>query len=723
MRILPIFGLLAAFLIVKLAGNPEMLAKHTVVGNQLLSETGSGRLFDFTMIIGEIIVFLFYWFKFNEWAGAGAAPKGFRPRPVRHFTTWLRFLGWNSFYGLLMVGVYSVIIYFPDLIFRVLDYFVSASNALKSPIPSLSSAHKLFGLIPLSGEMKVYDPGRTASLVPYAVMLTTVVWAGMRPFSEFERRFRLRLQERAAIPTEARNLIGTFENEMCSFVPADKNIKRFLEEQEGRHFQRDDFDDSNNHLWFLMARVQYLYHLLIKYNREPVFSKLAERYDDELNDIHAKISRIYALATQRIADINDLAYDAQHNQQAAEKDTREGNVQKKAQLNTLKSAEQFLGNQLESATKFKKEYFKKQEKELWDAVKGASADVVQVIVCSVLAVGRSRQHYRDLLEAFGLKQQNPISNQLDTVAVTWVAAVALLISFICSLVYYFVLMPYVKGDPDLTPSNVNEIFYWAVISTLMHLLATIGGSFCQRTLESGRARLQVGDLKARPLSARAQIAEALWSASFGFSLNVFLLSVLAALDGKFQKLETVWWWAIVPAVTAFFAALYTQKTKRSKQQLGWLMREQGVTTGLVSLLVFYLLYSENLRGMWGFGCYATITSIIMGVALGKILQTWVEGIELQAGKRGEPDQRKEKRLRPLFNRAKWHTDDGEELPARVLNITSTGAELETKTPLEVETEGVVKILGREKQRARVARNNHLDALRIYVEFLGDAALS
>jgi hypothetical protein len=111
----------------------------------------------------------------------------------------------------------------------------------------------------------------------------------------------------------------------------------------------------------------------------------------------------------------------------------------------------------------------------------------------------------------------------------------------------------------------------------------------------------------------------------------------------------------------------------------------------------------------------------MGVALGKILQTWVEGIELQAGKLGQPDQRKEKRLRPLFNHAKWHTDDGKELPARVLNISSTGAELETKTPLKVETEGVVKILGREKQRARVARNNHRDALRIYVEFLGNAA--
>ena len=116
MRILPLLGLLAAFLLVKLAGNPGVLLKQTVVGYQVTGEGINNGLFDITTILGEIIVFLFYWFKFNEWAGAGVAPKGFRPRPARHFTTWLRFLGWNTFYGLLMVGVYSVIVFFPELV-------------------------------------------------------------------------------------------------------------------------------------------------------------------------------------------------------------------------------------------------------------------------------------------------------------------------------------------------------------------------------------------------------------------------------------------------------------------------------------------------------------------------------------------------------------------------------------------------------------------------------
>lgn len=128
------------------------------------------------------------------------------------------------------------------------------------------------------------------------------------------------------------------------------------------------------------------------------------------------------------------------------------------------------------------------------------------------------------------------------------------------------------------------------------------------------------------------MAEALWSASFGFSLNIFLLGALIALEGEFQKLSDLCWWAFVPAVTAFFAALYTQKIKRSERQLKWLMWEQGLATGLVSLTVFYLLYSENLSGVWGFGLYSTVTTIISGLALGNILQKWVEGIEQPAGK-------------------------------------------------------------------------------------------
>ena len=199
------------------------------------------------------------------------------------------------------------------------------------------------------------------------------------------------------------------------------------------------------------------------------------------------------------------------------------------------------------------------------------------------------------------------------------------------------------------------------------------------------------------------------------------MGALLALDGKLLQLSGLWWWALVLAVTAFFAALYTQKVERSEQQLKWLMWEQGLATGLVSLTVFYLLHSENLSSVWRFGCYATVTTIILGLALGNILQKWVEGLEHPASKVGLPEQREEKRRRPLYTRAKWLSDKGEELPARVLNISSSGAALKTEEPLEIETEGVFKVIGKKEQRARVVRKDDKDAYRIYVEFFGDAA--
>ena len=48
-----------------------------------------------SFFVGGLFVFIFYWVKFNEWAGKGQSPQGFRPRPVRYFTTWYRYFAWK----------------------------------------------------------------------------------------------------------------------------------------------------------------------------------------------------------------------------------------------------------------------------------------------------------------------------------------------------------------------------------------------------------------------------------------------------------------------------------------------------------------------------------------------------------------------------------------------------------------------------------------------------
>ena len=47
------------------------------------------------------------------------------------------------------------------------------------------------------------------NMVPYAVIIVTVVWSSA--FAEAERKFRRNLQESALIPTEANRLIEHYE--------------------------------------------------------------------------------------------------------------------------------------------------------------------------------------------------------------------------------------------------------------------------------------------------------------------------------------------------------------------------------------------------------------------------------------------------------------------------------------------------------------------------------
>jgi len=208
-----------------------------------------------------------------------------------------------------------------------------------------------------------------------------------------------------------------------------------------------------------------------------------------------------------------------------------------------------------------------------------------------------------------------------------------------------------------------------------------------------------------------------------------MLAALAAVAGKFQTLNNSWWWAMVPGVTAFFAALYTQKVERLSSQLNYLFWMQGAATGLVSILVFILLYSDVLWGksaqqlsgeaklsVLAFGLYVGFTTAILGLALGRILHMWVTAERCA----GQSDRRQGKRQSFLFKRATWRTDSAE-LPVRAVAMSSSGGELKTATPLEAESEGQIEIAGRKPRRAQVLRNDPEDSRRSFIRFLDEAA--
>lgn len=703
MRYISVFGVIAAILLVELAGSPKLVT----VGHH-----GSVNDMDVLgwIILGGVIVFVFYWIKFNEWAGDGQSPPGFRPRPVRHFTTWIRYLGWNTLYGLIMAAAYGAIVFFPNVILRFAESFANISEII--------NLEKILDLLKLDAA----NLSGTAQLVPSAVMLTTAVWAGMPPFSRFEKRIRLRWQENAAIPSQARQLVEAFEEDVDganNFAPDPKIVKEVVERLDGKHLAASDFSDRGKGVWFLYARVNYLYNVLEKHNRSPAFSRLAEHYGNEFKDLEGDIDQLRKLVDQRIADILDLR---DHDDAApfAEIYSDAQPLSGEIPSPTLKNAELWLQKYLEQASRAERAYFMRQKEELLRFLNLVSKDIIQLIVCGVLVVGRSLGQRRELLASFGIKDTDRIVIQLDSVTLTWIAFSAVGIVFVASTIYLFV-QNHLGHTAGPIPKDMTTVLQWSVFAGLMHLTAIGGAYVVQRAWENDREGIRTG--QSRVLSPRAQVAEAVWAAVFGISINVYLLGMFTLLKGNFQSLATNWWWAAVPGVTAFFAALYTQNVQRSNSELRNLLLWQGIATGAMALLVFIVIHYKNLSGGPGaqenpylsyliFGFYTVVTNTILGSALGISLNIWVVAEKHS----GHANRRSGIRKNYFFKRGKWRTDT-DELVVRAISVSASGAELITPKLLPVKSEGLFEFSGKGIRRAKVLRNDKNNLHRIFVMFL------
>lgn len=705
MRYLSFLGIVAAFFLVRFAGNP---IDKSVVG---FTNTHPNTLA--WVVCGGVIVFIFYWIKFNEWAGEGQAPPGFRPRPVRHFTTWIRYLGWNSLYGSIMAGAYCTIVFFPDIVLQFVNLF--ANNI------QLLSLNDLFRNL----QAVATNPEGTLQLVPYAVMVTTAVWAGMPPFSRFEERIRLRWQENASIPLQARQLMEAFEEEIdgeTNFTPDPKTVRVIIKKLDNTALTIEDFFQPGHDSWFLYGRVNYLFYMLEKHNRSPLFSRLATRYGSELTDLEKTMGNLHAMVEQRIGDIIDLCeHDQVNGLCQVEADQQPGFTEKRRP--TLKQAELWLDNYLGNASKAERAYFKWQKESLLQSLYQVSQDITQLIVCGVLAVGRSIGRRRALLSSFGLKNTDRISIQLDFVTLVLISLSTVGIVFFCSTVYQMV-QKYLKYTGDLVPEDLTNVLIWSVFAGLMHLTAIGGGYIVQRALENDRESIRTGEDTELPF--RTQMAEAIWAALFGVSLNVYLIGFFLALNHQFHQLVDIWWWAIVPGVTAFFAALYTQNVRRSEPEMRKLLYWQGALTGVMALFIFTIINYEQLIRVDNvekgtdimsyvvFGIYSVITTVILGTALGKSLNIWVVAERYS----GNANRRSNMRKNYFYKHGKWRSDDGE-ITVRAMSVSDSGAELKSAEPLAANSTGLFQLSGHGAKKAVVLRNDDNDNRVCFVKFVGD----
>ena len=258
-------------------GKSPIPAPETVVGNPL--EQGSGYTFPFNVIAGTIIVFIFYWIKFGQWTGPAEAPLGYRPKPTRHFTTWLRYSGWAGIYAFFMVLIFAICIYMPGFVTSILQAIIDFE------VPQLSGTHS-----PIKKFIEVLSQNEPGPIAPYALIFVTLVWAGA--FGEWEKAIRKKLQESALIPLEAKRLIDAFQNKTEYFSPNDEVIDRIIDALPTGILNRADINNNNNRRQTIFLQCENILHRFDDLAGNRVFAKIKKRYEVEYNDAKENLDQI-----------------------------------------------------------------------------------------------------------------------------------------------------------------------------------------------------------------------------------------------------------------------------------------------------------------------------------------------------------------------------------------------------------------------------------------------
>ena len=217
----------------------------------------------------------------------------------------------------------------------------------------------------------------------------------------------------------------------------------------------------------------------------------------------------------------------------------------------------------------------------------------------------------------------------------WRAALTLAASvFSCSVVYLLVtrfFLPEAQASSDVcspysaaVPKGFGEAALWTFYATLMHLLGIIGGYLMQKSVMVSRQQIFNGGEKELKLSDLAECA------ALGFCLNIFLFIVILFSRGQLDTFRYTWHWAFIPAITAGFMGYYIVRSCESNSgKFKWALI-QGAATGVAAVFVFFgihdirfLMELENCRSLCIYFIYCVITTLILGTALGVILQEWI----------------------------------------------------------------------------------------------------
>ncbi len=675
MRHLLYLSLVLGALLLVVAYHPGLLTGPEQAGYQAMPDSMLSHLVTTTSVVGAVVVFLFYWFRFSRWTGPDEAPTGFRPHPTSHSTTWLRYVIWASLYAGIMVATYSFVILFPQVLPNLSPFI----DTLGIDIPGLAK----LGVLAQEGKLGADH------VVPYALILTLVALTSLaeRP----EHNFRKRMQSLALIPTEGKSLVDRMAAKIPSFE-ADPNVVAGLGVVTSNLLTFDDFR-SGDSLAERLARCMYINHQLNALHREEV-KAVADRHKEELGAISTSIGSLVGDVEKLRDEQFDFLSKLKPRSTQAELlrafrserlDTQPASA---IGLSELTRQRDVFGDSEPYAMR----YFEAREQQIGAAVDGMLNRLYQLAVCSVLGVAYYPGKRNSLFRKLGFDMKDPFGPRLrrDTI---WRAMIVLVCTiFATSGAYYLVFGMGVNLESvpieirDLLPESLWVVAVWTAWGCAMQLLGVTGGYWMERSFEV--ARSDTSEKVRTGVVAQSHMANYVEAYLLAVTLNVFLFASIASLSGNWaERLSSMWLWALVPGVSGAFTSYYMRRAPDHRWHTCQFALLQGAMTAAAAFVVLLFKYDSLRRGepqvdlsvFMDFSIYSLLSSFLVGGALAVVLQEWVtRENRVILDRSGRDDQRRSPRQQ-TEEAGDWTAAGKSSVNVRLYDVSKHGTRLQVRS--------------------------------------------
>ena len=282
---------------------------------------------------------------------------------------------------------------------------------------------------------------------------------------------------------------------------------------------------------------------------------------------------------------------------------------------------------------FERRYFKRAEKRIKGSIEQCRKLLHQVIVCGILAVGKSYNKRSQMFADLGLDIPGLTGVPLDRNFIFEVCLIIAGWAGISTLLYSIFFNGKAPLDNCIDffipyPEGFTGAVVWTTSAVVMHSLGIIGAYVVQNSL--------ITDHDVIKYNRAGNLINTDFGMAFlfGFSLNIFFFTVMLSSSGQFPGLADHWKWALIPGVSAYFTGFYIVKSNKNRDFSWTFVLLQGLFTMLVTLIVLMWVWNitpEDIGRVFKcsnavlFSTYCLFSSFMVGVILGFLSQRVIPG--------------------------------------------------------------------------------------------------